>query len=376
MVRIALDCRSVFPGMGGIGRYTASLAHGLPHLAQSDEFHFLTTERKEAEDLSQAGNVFERRFPVGMIDERWEQLELPGELAAIPADLYHATCFSLPVAGGARRMVATVHDVVFRRFPELVAPRLREYLDRWTEATLGIADRVITVSEFSKQEICGLYGTDPDRIVVIYNSIDERFYAELPRGRVEEVRRHFKLPARYVLYVGSLEEKKNIPRLLQAWGMVAHEKAAAGCKLVLAGGGGGKQFDAAAAVDRAGVGGSVLLLGRVPDQELPALMAGAEVFVYPSIYEGFGLPVLEAMACGAPVITSKSSSLAEVAGEAARLAEPESADDLSMALRELLGNRELRRELNMRGKERAARFGPGRCVQETLALYHDVLGHG
>ncbi|HOX08039.1 MAG TPA: glycosyltransferase family 1 protein, partial [Planctomycetota bacterium] len=146
--------------------------------------------------------------------------------------------------------------------------------------------------------------------------------------------------------------------------------------LVLAGGGGGKEFDAAAAVDRAGVGGSVLLLGRVPDQELPALMAGAEVFVYPSIYEGFGLPVLEAMACGAPVITSKSSSLAEVAGEAARLAEPESADDLSMALRELLGNRELRRELNMRGKERAARFGPGRCVQETLALYHDVLGHG
>src|SRR5512135_1796166 len=139
MARIALDCRSVFDGMGGIGRYAAMLGGALPLMDKDNGYYLLFTNRKGKAPLSRAPNAEERVFECGMIDTRWEQLDLPGELASIGADLYHSTCFSLPVAGGARRNVATVHDVIFRRHPELVDSRLREYLDRWTAVALDLA---------------------------------------------------------------------------------------------------------------------------------------------------------------------------------------------------------------------------------------------
>ncbi len=374
MGRIALDCRSVYPGMGGIGRYAAMLAATLPGMDPGNEYRLFVTERKGEEPLTGARNAQERRFECGMIDERWEQLELPGTLAGMDAALYHSTCFSLPVAGGAKRTVATVHDAIFRRHPELVDPRLRSYLDRWTAVSLGLADRVITVSEFSKREICELYGADAGKIRVVYNGVDPRFSASVAAGKIEKARTEIKLPAKYVLYVGALEEKKNIPRLLSAWKKATKGTKAAKPKLVLAGGGGGKGFDAGAAVEEAGADDSVALAGYVPDEHLPAVMVGAECFVYPSLYEGFGLPVLEAMAVGVPVITSKTSSLGEVAGDAAVLVDPEDEDDLAGALRKVLKDSKLRSRLVERGKARAGEFTPERCAEGTLAVYREVLG--
>jgi glycosyltransferase involved in cell wall biosynthesis len=374
MARIALDCRSVFPGMGGIGRYAATLAAALPGLDPENEYHFLVTGRKAGPLLSAAPNVCERSCECGMIDERWEQLELPGELAGIEAGLYHSTCFALPVAGGAKHMVATVHDVIFSRHPELVDVRLRGYLDRWTRVSLDLADLVITVSEFSKGEICALYGTDPGKVRVIYNGVDPRFSKGAPVSAVKALRKKMGLPARYVLYLGALEEKKNIPRLLAAWKLVVDKPASRGMKLVLAGGTGGKVFDAKAAVETAGVAGSTVLAGYVPDEDVIALMAGAGLFVYPSLYEGFGLPVLEAMALGVPVVTSRTSSLGEVAGEAARLVDPENVEDLAGAIEGVLSNQKLAKQLSGRGKARSAEFTPERSARETLAVYREVMG--
>ena len=376
MVRIALDCRSVFPGMGGIGRYAAALAGTLPLTYKGAEFHFLVTERKEGPPLSEAQNACERRFVCGMIDERWEQLELPGELAGIGADLYHSTCFSLPVAGGAKRTVATVHDVIFRRHPELVDEKLRVYLDKWTAVALDLADAVITVSEFSKGEICKLYGARPEKIRVVYNGVDPRFGQKPSAKKSREVAGRLKLPQRYVLYVGALEEKKNVARLLAAWGQVTEQDSARGWKLVLAGGTGGKRgsFQETAEAER--VKDSTLFAGYVPDEDLPALVANAGLFVYPSLYEGFGLPVLEAMAAGVPVVTSQTSSLGEVAGDAARLVDPESVDEMAEAMSELLGDKKLAQGLRKKGLSRAAEFTLERCARGTLAVYRGVLGEG
>ncbi|HOX07935.1 MAG TPA: glycosyltransferase family 1 protein [Planctomycetota bacterium] len=371
MARIALDCRSVFPGMGGIGRYAATLAGALPQLDPGNEYHFLVTDKKADQPLSAAPNASERPFACGMIDERWEQLELPGELAGMTADLYHSTCFTLPVAGGARRKIATVHDVIFSRHPELVDERLRNYLDRWTEVSLDVADRIITVSEFSKREMCELYGADPGKVRVVYNGVDPRFAQAGAAATAKTAASKLKLPKRYALYVGALEEKKNIPRLLAAWKLVSAKVK--GLKLVLAGGKGGKGFDAEAAVKAVGVDDSVVLAGYVADSDLPAVMAGAEIFVYPSLYEGFGLPVLEAMACGVPVVTSKTSSLGEIAGDAARLVDPESVEDLAGAMEEVVADRKLAQSLVKKGRARAAEFTPDRCARETLAVYREVL---
>jgi alpha-1,3-rhamnosyl/mannosyltransferase len=358
--------------MGGIGRYSATLAAELPGLDRKSEYHLLVTERKDDSALTKAPNAREHRFACGMIDQRWEQLELPGELAEMDADLYHSTCFSLPVAGGARRSVVTVHDVIFRRHPQLVDSRLRDYLDRWTAVSLDLADRVVTVSEFSKREICELYGTDAAKIRVVYNGVDPRFTRTAPAKEAKKARKKLKLPGQYVLYVGALEEKKNIPRLLSAWKQ-ARKSLGKKRKLVLAGGRGGKGCDAEAAVEAAGAEDSVVLAGYIADDALPAVMAGAECFVYPSLYEGFGLPVLEAMAVGVPVVTSRTSSLGEVAGDAALLVDPESEDELAAAIVRATGEAKLAEELRGKGRRRAAEFTPLRCAQDTLAVYREVL---
>jgi glycosyltransferase involved in cell wall biosynthesis len=373
MARIALDCRSVFPGMGGIGRYSAMLAASLPKLDSENEYHLIVTERKGEAPLCNVSGCSERRFECGMIDERWEQLELPGELSALDVDLYHNTCFSLPVAGGARHMVSTVHDVIFRRHFELVNERLRTYLDRWTKVSLELADAVITVSEFSKREICDLYGVSPAKIRVVYNGIDERFFLKPTKQSTEVARRKFGLSDKYVLYVGAIEEKKNISRLLAAWRKVVSSKAHGGRKLVLAGGGGGQEYDVKEAIKTAKLTRSVVLPGYIPDENLVAVMGGADLFVYPSMYEGFGLPVLEAMACQVPVVTSKTSSLGEVAGDAALLIDPESVDELAEGMVSVLSNQKLASKLIKNGKARSAVFTPEACASETLAVYQEVL---
>jgi glycosyltransferase involved in cell wall biosynthesis len=238
--------------------------------------------------------------------------------------------------------------------------------------SLGLADRVITVSEFSKREMVELYGADPAKLGVIYNGVDPRFGAGAGGGKASAaLLMKLGLPQRYALYVGALEEKKNIPRLLTAWRLVSARVP--GVKLVLAGGQGGKEFDAQAAVEAADVKSAVALVGYVPDDVLPAAMARAELFVYPSLYEGFGLPVLEAMASGVPVVTSRTSSLGEVAADAARLVDPENVEELAGAMAEVLTDRKLARELVRKGKARAVEFTPERCARETLAVYREVL---
>ena len=371
-MRIAIDCRSVFTGCGGIGRYASALAGSLSEIDRKNDYLLLFTNLDGADVVTTSPRVKKARFDCGMIDETFDQILLPVELGGEKVDLYHGTCFSIPVAKSVNRRVATVHDVVFKRHPELVDPRLAGFLDRATEFSVLAADAVITVSEFSKREMVELYGARPEKVHVIPNGVERRFFKSVPENRKEAVRRRFGLPERFVLYVGSLEEKKNTPRLLGAWSIVRKKLPEGDRVLVLVGGPGGKKYDPTADVQRLGVGSSVRLIGRVDEDDLHALYASAECFVYPSLYEGFGLPVLEAMASGAPTVVSNSSSLPEISGDAAVLVDPMSAEAIADGVVKLLTDEELRTQLSKWGRARARRFSWEDCARATLDIYQQL----
>jgi glycosyltransferase involved in cell wall biosynthesis len=272
------------------------------------------------------------------------------------------------------RVVLTVHDLGFRRFPETAPQTTRRWLARLDRALAGAA-RILAVSEATKADLVELAGVEPSRIVVTPLGVDPEVYRPAPPSEVNRARAAFDVPGRYVLSIGGIEPRKNLPRLVEAFGRLPGDLDVA---LVIAGGGvawnpeGREALEAAIRrlpPDRAG---RVRRTGYVAERDKVALLTGAEVMAYPSLYEGFGLPVLEAMACGAPVLTSSRSSLPEVAGDAARLVDPEDADAIAGALGALLVDEAGRERLRAAGVARAAGFRWEETARRTAEVLREV----
>lgn len=366
-MRIALDCRSVFPGMGGIGRATAALARHLPAaLAAEDELLLVLGEQQPDPDMirpASPGGAGVELVPTraAMIDPVFEQLRLPALLRELGADLVHTPCFTTPIAAEAVARVATVHDVVFRRHPELVDEPLRAYLDHWTGVSCRLADAVVTPSRFSREELAAVYGRAADAIEVVPNGVDERFLAL--------ARRPADRPP-FLLYVGSLEQKKCVPALLRGFDRLLELAPGLPHHLVLAGGAGGQALDLAGPLAALGAARErVRVLGYVPEDRLLALYAQASGFVYLSRYEGFGLPPLEAMAAGIPTLVSDRSCLPEVVGDGALTVDPDDREAVAGALRELILDQRLREGLGQRGRARALELSWTAAARELVRVY-------
>jgi len=364
-VKIVFDCRSVFAGMGGIGRATAALARFLPAALPEAELVYLHGARRPEAPLSTAKNVEDLVTDAAMIDPVFEQLLLPELLDDCQADLYHNPCFAVPVVAHPDMIrVATVHDVVFRRHPELVPEWLRTYLDSATQASCEVADALVTVSSFSAREIEALYPVSP-LIEVIHNAVDARFF-------VDEGPEQPAAPP-YLLYVGSLEEKKNVRHLLRGMAELCRRRPELPHVLLLVG---AIQpgFDLEAAVAESGVPPErVHYLGHVPDSSLVELYHNASVFCYLSEYEGFGLPPVEAMAAGTPVVAADRASLPEATDGAALLVEPESPRQVATAIERLLDDRELRAECVALGRDVAESWSWASAAKRLAHLYHELL---
>jgi len=372
-MRIAVDARCVFRGKGGIGRYARGLLGALAWAETAHEFVVLLSALAPADDVALPERFEAYAVPAGMIDEVWEQCHLPTLLARLGADLYFNPTFATPVLASCLR-VATVHDVVFERHPELVAPGLREYLRRATRFTVDHADSILTVSKFSKGELCEACGVEPSRVRVVYNGVDARFHPmELSRTRSEQLRQMLGLAqgVGFLLYVGAIEPKKNVKSLLQAFALARGEAPAA---LVLVGGQGGMAWDPRPVIDELGMADAVRLVGYVPDEMVAELMNLADGFVYPSLYEGFGLPPLEAMACGTPTLVAAASSLPEVTGDGALRVDPQDVDAMAEGLVRLLTDEALRAELARKGRERASEFTWARAALGLLAAFDELDG--
>jgi alpha-1,3-rhamnosyl/mannosyltransferase len=364
-MKVVLDCRSVHPGMGGIGRATAALARHLPAaLAATDELVLLRDARAQTSPIATGPRVTDAPVEARMIDPVFEQFALPALLDELAADLVHGTCFMTPVASHRVARVATVHDVVFRRHPELVDPPLAAYLDRWSRVSCAVADAVVTVSGFSRREIAKVYGRPEAAIDVVPNAVDDAFHAI--------VRRPSQGP--FLLYVGALEAKKNVAALLRAFDELLRLRPELPHALVLAGGRGGQAFDVAQALAALGPARDrIQVLGHVPDDALLDLYARAGLFAYLSRYEGFGLPALEAMAAGVPTIVSDRASLPEVVGDGALLVDPDDPPAVARAMLELLTGPDRVRALVERGRVRARAFSWPAAAARLVEVYRQAL---
>jgi glycosyltransferase involved in cell wall biosynthesis len=298
----------------------------------------------------------------------WEQLLAPILLRQSGAHLFHGVHSVVPFASPVPSVV-TVHDLAFIRFSQTFRAYNRAYLDLATRLSVRRAARVLVVSEHTKREVMGLLGVPEERVVVTPNAARAHFRPPDP-GRLEAFRARKGLPERFVLYVGTLEPRKNLPTLLEAYAEVARRHDVP----LIVGGGKGWLYDAVfQRLEELGLREQVRFVGYIEEEELPLWYAAATVFVFPSIYEGFGMPPLEAMACGTPVITSNSSSLPEVVGDAGLMAPPNEPAAFAAAIDQVLSDGELRAELRERGLAQAARFTWRATAEGTLAAYRAAL---
>ena len=268
-------------------------------------------------------------------------------------------------------MVVTVYDLSFLKFPERLSAARRWYLRRFTGLTCRRALRVLAISRSTATDLSKLFGIHPDKIDVTPLGFDSAAFRPLPIGDIEQFRRRLGLPERFWLFVGTLEPRKNLTMLLRAYARLPQSQR---LPLILGGGKGWMADEILAEIEARDLGDCVRHAGFIPAADLPFWYNSAEAFLYPSVYEGFGLPVLEAMACGTPIATSNVSSLPEVAGSAGLCLPPDDIEQWSEALVNVMSDAQWRAEAREKGLERAKRFSWGRTAELTLASYHKALG--
>lgn len=305
----------------------------------------------------------------------WTHLRLSAEVMRRQPDVLFVPSHVLPVLHP-RRSVATVHDLGFRVFPEAHKPFDRAYLDLSTRFNARSAAAVLADSQATKDDLVRFTGVAADKVTVVHLGRDEALAPELDPGRLTEVQQRLGIaqPGRpappYILYVGTLQPRKNLVRLVDAFAAARQQHP--DLTLVLTGRRGWLADPIFARVEALGLHGAVRFPGFVPDADLPALFSGALCFAFPSLYEGFGFPVLEAHACGAPVLAANTTSLPEVAGDGALLVDPLDTDAIAAGLLRLAGEPALRDRLRAAGFSNLRRFSWKRCARETLAVLEAV----
>jgi glycosyltransferase involved in cell wall biosynthesis len=390
-LRVAIDCTAAVRQGAGIGRYTRELVRALLALDHDDEYILLaatgslpgrTFERlnvtlpnlqpptSNLQPLT--SNVRWRPVPVTdrLLNIIWHRLRLPlpAELLTGPVDVFHSPDFTLPPLARARSLL-TVHDLSFLRHPESAHPAQRAYLVRTVPRSVARADHILADSQNTKDDLVELLGVPPNRVTVVYPGVEPRFRRVTDPDVLAGVRARYRLPDRFILHVGTLQPRKNLVRLVEALERLHEASCQPALHLVLIGAKGWLCEEIFEAIARPGVAERVIVPGFVDDADLPAIYSLAGLFVFPSLYEGFGLPVLEAMACGCPVVCSNASSLPEVAGDAALLVPPTDVDALTEAMARMLSDAGLRSRLVEAGYAQARRFTWEAAARQTWELY-------
>jgi glycosyltransferase involved in cell wall biosynthesis len=367
------------PRIGGIGRYAINLLEAL-----------LTHSSLQAEDIEWV--IFtapqtHRRFLRGSqvrACERFRRIKstllrssvlLPAGIMLEHLDLFHGLDQSgIPLFFKTGKYIVTIHDVIPRVLPWAFPIKHRLVLATSLARIRRQAEMVIVPSTAAAEDVVRYLRVDRQRISVIPMGVETRFRPTAESGPPPTWRQRYGIPERYMLFVGTLEPRKNVTTLLRAFAMFHADRSQDELKLVVAGGRGWGREDFSATAEALGLGEHVRFTGFVDDDDLPALYRGAALFIYPSLYEGFGLPVLEAMACGTPVITSNRSSLPEVAGDAALLIDPTQPEALAAAMTTMMNDSQLRQTLRAKGLVRARGFTWDAVAQKTLAVYRAVSG--
>lgn len=376
-MRVGIDYTAAVRQQAGIGRYTRGLIGALAALDRETSYVLLSAGRDRSG----------RRWPVNFrqralpLSDRhlallWQRLRLPLPVEAFTGklDLFHSPDFVLPPVARARA-VLTVHDLSFLRYPECFSKPLLAYLLHSVPPAVRRADAILADSESTRRDLVELLQVDEERIAVIYPGVEPHFGPAGDEAALRAILARYGLRQPYLLSVGTLQPRKNFVRLIRAYHALRQERRIPH-QLVIAGGRGWLSDEIHATIAALRLEGQVRLTGFVADEHLPALYQGAALFAFPSLYEGFGIPVLEAMACGAPVVTSTVSSLPEAAGEAALLVDPNDVDALTEALWRALDDDALRNALRARGFEQVKRFSWAESARRLRAVYYATAKGG
>jgi len=375
-MRIAIDYTAAIRQGAGIGNYVRSLVDAM--LAQDSRNHYtlLTSGRPTREHpFPKADNVRGRSIiiPDRYLNILWYRWRLPLHATFFTgqADIYHGPDFVLPPINGKVRKVVTVHDLAFLEHPEYAVPQLAAFLKKVVPEAVAAADVVAAVSQSTSQTLIEHFRIPPEKITIIPNGIRSYFRRITDPILLAATRHKFGLKHPLVLGVGTLEPRKNHLGLIKAFHKA---QSAAGNRsrpamLALAGGPGWLYNETQQLIAKLKLENKIRFLGRVSELELITLYSMADVFAFPSFFEGFGVPPIEAMACGAPVVTSNTSSLPEVVGDAALLIDPYNTGELARAMLQVLENEQLREELRQKGYARAQHFTWPTSASKMLSVY-------
>lgn len=358
----------------GVSHYIESLLHHLPQVDAAAEYVALVRRgAPPAPGWRCRPAGWDTEHPAARIV--WEQVAQPWRLLRERVDLLHAPVYVGPVVAPCP-MVVTVHDLSFYLYPELLRRASRAYLQRMTRQSVARAAGIIAVSHATRHDLIQVLGVAPERVTVVHNGVDAVMRPITDDAAMAAFRRRRGLPERLILFVGTLEPRKNVPALLEAYALL-RQRWSVDHRLVLAGGRGWGYDAIEAALTRLRLGPEdVILPGFVPQDELPLWYNAADLFVYPAIYEGFGIPPLEAMACGVPVMVSNRSSLPEVVGDAGVVVDPDDVEGMARTMHDILSHAERRSALRAAGLARAAALSWQETALKTALLYHRILEDG
>ncbi len=393
-MRIAIDYTAAVHQGGGIGRYTKGLVKALMSLDRQNEYTLFvagqigtqdtqctTHDTGYKPDLDIPSNFRLKSIPVSdrVLNIVWHRLRLPLPVEAFTgkADVFHSPDFVLPLVWRARAIV-TVHDLSFMRTPQCAEPSLRAYLNKVVPRSIQRADLILADSHNTKRDIIELLGVDARKIQVVPAGVGERFHPIDDEAALEKVRRRYHLEEPFILSVSTLEPRKNFTGLIEAYAQLIERGSQIQRiphKLVIAGAKGWLYEEIFATVERLGLAERVIFPGFVAEEDLPALYNLADLLAFPSLYEGFGLPPLEAMACGTPVVTSNSSSLPEIVGGVGIMVEATDTEGLVEAMRRALQDGELRRSMIEKGLEQAKKFSWRKAAEKLLGAYRRMEAH-
>jgi glycosyltransferase involved in cell wall biosynthesis len=374
-MRIALDGIPLNQELTGVGHYTLELARALAIRSPADEVEIVSPlsfipSLVEGSKNGQPPNLQFVQANVGVISRHWWTIGLPRYVQKRGFDLVHGTNFEVPIWKKCPT-VLTIHDLSLLLWPQVHEKARVRRARRRLPLMARAATMIITPGESVRAEVCQHLKISPAKVVAIPEA-QRSVFRPLAQEETLEVRKRLGIADDFLLYVGTIEPRKNLLRLVQAFKDIAPERAGK-LQLVLAGKTGWLTQDVFDFVERSGMDRSIKFTGYLGDEELCALYSSCRAFVYPSLYEGFGLPPLEAMACGAPVIASRIPSIEAVTGQAAWLVDPENASELASSMRDLVGDRARQRELSLAGLARAAEFSWAETARLTQEVYAEAV---
>ncbi len=370
-MRIAIDAHSVGTGLGGNESYATNLIEALAEIDSVNNYMLYVTRREAVDRFSDRWPNFSVRSTLPHTPLIRIPLTLSVELRRNPVDVLHVQFTAPPFSPCP--VVVSIHDLSFEHLPQTFKWRSRKQLRITVRRSAREAAQVIALSEYARNDIVETYGVEPEKVSVIPLAAPAHFQPVLDEEQLRRVRQTYGIKGDYILSVGAIQPRKNLSRLVAAYSRLRRARPEGNLpKLVLVGKCAWLYDETLRSIKELEVSDAVILTGYVPESDLPALYSGALAFIYPSYFEGFGLPPLEAMQCGTAVIVGDKTSLPEVVGDAGLMVDPFEVDDIAAAIEKVIYDSNLREQLRVKGLERAKLFNWQKTARQTLAVYQKV----